>query len=69
MSESARAQQLALAEAVRRACIDAARNGYRRAAISGLCPEGAQEAALGAIEMANLEPIIAALEMATSDHG
>jgi hypothetical protein len=49
---------LQLAEAVRRACITAAREGYQGAAISGLCGEGAQEAALGAIEMVDLEKLI-----------
>jgi len=34
---------------VRRACIDAAIDGYEQAAISGLCHEGAWEAALSAI--------------------
>jgi hypothetical protein len=62
MSGSDRAQPLALAEAVRRACLDAARDGYRHAAISGLCHEGAQEAALGAIAMVDLDGVIAQLE-------
>jgi hypothetical protein len=64
MNDSGRLRQhLALAEAVRRACIDAARDGYQHAAISGLCHEGAQEAALGAIEMVDLEQIITALDV------
>ena len=54
----AEAELLELAEAVRRACLDAAREGYRDAAISGLCGEGAQEAALGAIEMVDLAAIV-----------
>lgn len=39
-----------LAEHVRAACIEAARQGYEDAAMAGLCGEGALEAALGAIE-------------------
>jgi hypothetical protein len=56
MSDSA-AERLALAEAVRAACVNAARDGYQDAAISGLCSEGAQEAALSAIQMVDLEQL------------
>jgi formiminotetrahydrofolate cyclodeaminase len=44
-----------LAEAVRKACLDAAIDGYERASISGLCHEGAWEAALSAIRTAALD--------------
>lgn len=47
-----------LAEAVRAACREAARDGYRDAAISGLCGEGAQEAALGAIDMLDVARVV-----------
>ena len=57
MAESREALQQ-LAEAVRSACLIAAREGYQDAAISGLCGEGAQEAAISAIQMVNLERII-----------
>ena len=57
MSEQ-REEQLRLAEAIRTACINAAREGYQAAAISGLCGEGAQEAALSAIQMVDLEQLI-----------
>ncbi|HEX2189886.1 MAG TPA: ATP-binding protein [Longimicrobiaceae bacterium] len=40
-----------VAEAVRRACVQAARDGYEQAAISGLCAEGAAEAAVDAVRM------------------
>ncbi|KEZ76261.1 hypothetical protein [Salinisphaera hydrothermalis] len=47
----------ALAERVRAACIEAARQGYEEAAIAGLCGEGALEAALGALERLDLKPL------------
>jgi hypothetical protein len=48
-----------LAERVRNACIEAALAGYENAAISGLCHEGAWEAAISAIRMADLEEALA----------
>lgn len=54
-------ERLILAEAVRTACLIAARDGYQSAAISGLCAEGAQEAALSAIQMVDLENILRVL--------
>lgn len=44
----------ALREAVRHACLAAALEAYEHASLSGLCPEGAWEAAIGAIRSANL---------------
>lgn len=44
-----------LAEAVRQACLDAAREALETAAFSGLCREGAEEAALDAIRALDLE--------------
>ncbi|MEX2641051.1 MAG: acetyltransferase [Balneolales bacterium] len=46
------------AEKVRRACLEAAREGFREAAMDGLCSEGAMEAAVGAIESLDLDAII-----------
>jgi CBS domain-containing membrane protein len=43
-------------EAVRQACIDAALAAFENAAISGLCHEGAWEAAVGAMRSADLDP-------------
>jgi hypothetical protein len=43
-----------LAEEVKQACITAAREGYAQAAASGLCDEGAFEAAVGAMQMLDL---------------
>lgn len=53
-------EQRRLAEAVRQACLEAAREGYAGAAASGLCHEGAVEAALDAVKMLDLAAIAAA---------
>jgi hypothetical protein len=50
-----------LAEAVRQACLNAAREGYENAGISGLCEEGRWECAVGAIRALDIEAVIAAL--------
>ena len=50
--------EMELAEFVRKACIEAARDGFRGASMSGLCTEGAMEAAISAIQQLNLEKII-----------
>ena len=47
-----------LADAVRAACIAAALDGYEMAAISGLCPEGAWEAAVSAMQRLDLTPLL-----------
>lgn len=51
-------EKLRIAEDVRKACIQAALDGYENAAISGLCHEGAWEAAISAIRMVDVETII-----------
>lgn len=56
------AERRALAEAVRAACLEAAREGYEQAAMSGLCHEGAVEASLGAVSALDLKALLAALE-------
>jgi len=48
----------ALAEAVRHACIDAGIRGYENARISGLCAEGAWEAAISAIRMVDVTGLV-----------
>lgn len=50
-----------LAEAVRQACLKAAREAYENAGISGLCEEGRWECALGAIRALDVDAVIAAL--------
>lgn len=47
-----------LAERVRAACIEAALRGYENASISGLCAEGAFEAAIGAMRMLRIEEVV-----------
>lgn len=49
-----------LAEAVRAACLKAAREGYALAAMSGLCHEGAVEVSLDAIRRLDLEAVLRA---------
>lgn len=56
--ESTGDERLELARAVRDACIRAAREGYENAAVSGLCEDGALEAALSAIHMIDLEALV-----------
>lgn len=56
--ESTGDARLELARAVRDACIRAAKEGYENAAISGLCEDGALEAALSAIHMVDLEALV-----------
>ena len=51
-----------VAERVRNACIDAAREGFQDAAISGLCAEGAMETAISAMQKLDLEMIIQEME-------
>ena len=51
-----------LAEAVKAACLTAAKAGYEQAAASGLCHEGAVEASLGAVSMLDLKALLAELE-------
>ena len=47
-----------LAARIREACISAALEGYENASLSGLCHEGAWEAAISAIRMVDLERIL-----------
>ncbi len=48
-----------LAEAIRAACLDAARQAYENAGISGLCEEGRWECAVDAIRSLDIEAVIA----------
>jgi len=50
-----------LAEAVREACLEAAKKGYAEASQSGLCHEGAVEASLDAIRMVDVEALLETL--------
>ncbi len=51
-------EQLKIAERVRRACLQAAQDSFREASLSGLCLEGAVEAAVGSIQSIKLEEIV-----------
>ena len=55
---SGKSDEHSLAARVREACISAALEGYENASISGLCHEGAWEAAISAIRMVDLEEIL-----------
>lgn len=54
-------------ENCRRACLKAARDAADQALQSGLCAEGALEAALGAIEMLDIEALMRAEEPADNE--
>ncbi|MEX2435942.1 MAG: acetyltransferase [Balneolaceae bacterium] len=49
---------LNVAEIIKNACIEAARDGFRDASMSGLCTEGAMEAAISAIQKLDVEEIV-----------
>ncbi len=52
-----------IAQIVRAACLQAAQQGYERAAADGLCDEGALEVALDAIRSLDLDKILRELKM------
>ncbi|MCH2451383.1 MAG: acetyltransferase [Gracilimonas sp.] len=51
-------EQLKIAEQIRNACIKAAKEGFLDASMSGLCREGAMEAAISAIESLDVEQLV-----------
>ena len=51
-----------IAEAVRRACVDAALEAYEDAQIRGLCREGAWEVAIEAVRTLDVAAVIAAAD-------
>lgn len=51
-------RELRVAEFIREKCIEAAREGFRDASMSGLCAEGAVEASISAMQKLNLEKIL-----------
>lgn len=51
-------EQCQVAEKVKEACIQAAKEGFKDASMSGLCNEGAMEAAVSAIQRLDLKKII-----------
>lgn len=52
--------QYQLAERVREECIQAALTAYENASVSGLCGEGAFEAAVSAMRMMKIKDIVSA---------
>ncbi|MEX2478036.1 MAG: acetyltransferase [Gracilimonas sp.] len=50
-----KSKQLEIAEQIRTACIDTAKEGFLDASMSGLCSEGAMEAAISAMQSLDLE--------------
>jgi hypothetical protein len=59
---SVKTSEVENAQIVRDACIRAAEKGFRDASMSGLCSEGAIEAAVSAIQLLDIEKIIAEKE-------
>ena len=51
-----------IAEAIRAACLQAAQQGYERAAADGLCDEGALEIALETIRSLDMEQLLRELK-------
>ncbi|SMO86613.1 acetyltransferase [Fodinibius sediminis] len=47
-----------VAQKVQNACIQAAREGFQEASMSGLCTEGAAEAAISAIQRLDLDDLL-----------
>jgi hypothetical protein len=52
-----KSEQIQIAETVRAVCVQAAQQGYERAAADGLCDEGALEVALDAIRSLDIESL------------
>lgn len=50
---------VSLASRTKQACLTAAREGFEDAELSGLCREGCMEAALSAIEMVDIDQLLA----------
>ena len=47
-----------MAQKIRKKCIQAAREGFRDASISGLCAEGAMEAAISGMQKIDLTKML-----------
>jgi hypothetical protein len=47
-----------LAEKVRQACIQTAQNAYEDARMDGLCPQGAWESAISALQKMDVESVV-----------
>ncbi len=51
-------QLIALAEAVKSACVETAEQAHEQASISGLCGSGAWEVAQGAVKTLDIRPLV-----------
>lgn len=51
-------EQFKIAEKIKKACIQAAKEGFQDASMSGLCSEGAMEAAVSAIQKLDIQKIL-----------
>ena len=60
--KSIQGQLTQVAETIRNACVQAAQQGYERAAVDGLCDEGALEVALDAIRSLDIESLLRELK-------
>lgn len=60
-------EKIKLAEAVRKACIDAALTAYDDGAMSGLCHEGAWECAVDAMRGLDVAAVIRLMKTEPSD--
>ena len=58
MAEVTEAGALAVADAVRAACLQAAVDGYEQAGFGGMCEEGRWEMVVDSIRSLNLEAIV-----------
>jgi pentatricopeptide repeat protein len=57
--KSAKSTEIEIAQTVRDACISAVKRGFQDASMNGLCKEGSIEAAISAIQLLDMEKIIA----------
>ena len=55
-------ERIRIAEAIRAACLQAAQQGYERAAADGLCDEGALEVALDSIRSLDIADLLRELK-------
>ena len=57
-----------LAEEIRTKCIEAAKDGFKEASMSGLCADGAMEAAISAMQSIDLDRLIKETEPSEDSH-
>ncbi|MBZ5551844.1 MAG: acetyltransferase [Acidobacteriia bacterium] len=66
-AELSKHEKRRLIEGVRDACVEAALKGYERAALSGLCHEGAWESAVDAMRALDVDALLQALSRPRGD--